>query len=208
MHMTSDAAARDLLQRMPALYNWTACRLTRNLMEECWSDDMQKALMRLAKNHMEGSKKYQVTCETPGGYILTLRKHTDPPPGFSDLRDFLKRFNKGTWFTDDDKPTKDVEIHACLSIPGDSPWELNQAKLAIESPPASIVTRFVSGQGSLSEVIERPWMKGFSIHSVWWRGEHWKNGEKISHNPPAEMNTKLEIMLEGANDFQKIRIRP
>ena len=85
---------------------------------------------------------------------------------------------------------------------------MNQARLAIESPPASLVTRFVSGQGSLSEVIQQPWMKGFSIHSVWWRGEHWKDGEKIAHNPPAEMNTKLEIMLEGAHDYQKIRIRP
>lgn len=207
MHMTSDAAARDLLQRMPEFYNWTACRLTRNLMEDCWSDEMQKALMRLAKNHMEGSKEYQVTCETPGGIVLTLRKHTDPPPGFSDLGAFLKRFNKGTWSTDDDKPAKDVEIHASLGIIGESPWQMNQTMLAIESPPGSIVTRFLSGQGNLAEVMEGPWMKGFSIHSVWWRGEHWKDGEKIAHNPPAEMNTKLEIILEGAHDYQKIRIR-
>jgi len=207
MHMTSDTDARALLQSMPELYNWTACRLTRNLMEECWSDEMQKALARLARNHMEGSKDHQVTCETPGGIVLTLRKHTDPPPGFSDVDTFLKRFSKGTWSTDDDKPAKDVEIHASLGVPGDSPWQMNQGKLSIESPPESIVTRILSGRGGLPDVMDGPWMKGFSIHSIWWRGEHWKDGEKIAHNAPGEMSTKLEIMLDGNHDYQKIRIR-
>ena len=207
MHMTSDADARALLQKMPEFYNWTACRLTRNLMEECWSEEMQNALMRLARNHMEGTKEYQASCEMPGGMVLTLRKHTDPPPGFSDLGDFLKRMNKGTWTTDDDKPTRDVEIHASIGLPGESPWQMNQAKLSIESPPGSIVTRLVSGQGSLADIIDAPWTKGFSIHSIWWRGEHWKDGEKVDHNPPAEMSGTLEIMLEGAHDYQTIRIR-
>lgn len=206
MHMTSEADARAILRRMPEFYTWTACRLTRNLMEECWSDEMQKALDRLAKNHMENSKDYQVTCETPGGIVLTLRKHTDPPPGFSDLGAFLKRLKKDSWSTEDEMPAKEVEIHASLGVPGDSPWQMNQAKLSLESPPESVVTRILSGHGVLADVMEGPWMKGFSIHSAWWRGEHWKDGDKIAHNPPAEMNTNLEIMLEGAHDYQKIRI--
>ena len=208
MHMKSRDDERRILRMMPERYTWKACRLTRNLMAEGRSRPMQEALERLATWHMKGEKECKTGYDTPGGLSVSLARHTDPPPGFSTIDALLARMKNDSWTDENDEPPLEVEIHTTISSVGSAAWSMNQAILAIVKPPGSIVTRLISGDCELKDIVDGPYTQGFSIHSVWWRGEHWKGGEKIAHNAPAELSDKLEIMLEGAHDFQPIRIKP
>lgn len=208
MHMRSNEDARRLLRMMPERYTWNACRLTRNLMLEGRSVPMQQALERLAIWHMKGEKEWRTGYETLSGLQISLARRTDPPVGFKDAKDFLKMIKNDSWNTEDEEPVLKVDIVAQIEPPGPNPgWTLNHAKLSIESPPLSVVTRVTRGDAVLTDLIQGPYLDGFSIHSAWWKGGQWKDGKEISFNPPGEMNTHLEIMLEGANDYQPIEIK-
>ena len=208
MQMPTDEDTSRLLRMMPERYTWKACRLTRNLMSEGRSVPMKETLERLAIWHMKGQKECMSGFETLGGLEVSLALHTYPPAGFADLDTLLKQMKKGSWKNENKDPALEVEINATLAHVGSTAWKMNHAKLSIHAPPQSVATRLLGGRADLRDIIGGPYLEGFSIYSIWWKGEHWKNGEIIEHNPAGEMSEHLEIMLEGAHDYQPIRINP
>jgi len=214
-----DEAIRRIFNRNPKNYTWEACQLTRALMNDGNSVPMKAALERLAIWHMNGEKDAQTGYETLSGVNVQLTRRCDPPPGFSDLGDFLKRFKQNSYKKTDTDPPREVQITATVTPPGDIPaWVLAHDRLVIVNPPESYAQKVIQSKIRLSQIIDSPWLDGVEIDCIFRSNQCWKDGEIVDtfeavrpqNNPclPESSDDNLDIKLTGAEDFQEIEITP
>lgn len=205
MFVRDHSATRRIVQMDPASYTWRACALTRDILAGN-SVPMREALSRAALFHMQDKDRPMSGYGLGNALSVKVVIRTDPPKGFSNVDDFLKRIKDGQkqWTDAPKEPARDVEVVTTISPTGAEPlWTLSHAKLRIRSVPHSLALAVATGSRELRDVIDMPYLKDAAISSVWINDIEWRDGTPENRRKPSNLqfdgdNPQIEIML--AND--------
>ena len=213
MHIRDPRETARLTAMNPKRYTWMACPLTRNIRKHS-PGLMEDMLRRAARMHMKGAKEADfVESQREDGLTFVLKrsfpnKSMDGVTSGSLANAIRTMMGQKTYTTEDSLPETNVELRTQIDAPG---WSLNQAKLRIEALPLTVIHSIINDDLTLSQIIDTPYLDGFSIHSVCWDGKIYRQRQELTEDLKAHLWTaddkeRVQIMLEGAHDYRRIQI--
>lgn len=211
MHTSDPRVSQRLVAMTPTRYSWTTCALTRNVLKHS-PEIMQDLLRETARMHMTSEDETTFAERTGKNDARISVSRNFPLTHLGGSSTYISRSNvrrvQGggkSYCASTGLPPTDIQLHTLIEAPS---WSLDQAILTISGLPLTTIESIIGDTLPLSQIVDTPYLDGFSIHSIHWNGEiHFRAGGWIRDTAAiltSEASSTVEIKFSNTNDYKPI----